>query len=259
MTGCTRVYLSDIAGSDRDKVMKVIHAFLIALLAPFSAFAVPVTYSYTGELISFASTLPDVPKDLSEMQSTRISGWAIVDLDADGTPLFPVHPQIFGYGHSVSEPHVSLSGEGFQFRPNDGTAQTYHGVSHTVDPSGDSVRYGELFDRSVDTPAGSRLAEIRTLSVDFLGPDLLGINPRSLPDPAEFATGAGRFAWWTWDEHDIKTVLLEGVFLVDSIQLETTAVPAPPTWSLFLLGLVFLTLATRRRLPQIHRSLRAHN
>ena len=225
--------------------MKSLIAMVAMVLLPAAAQAVPVTYSYTGQLVGFESTLPGIAPDLASMMSSDISGWVMVDLDAEGIPVSPSHPSIFGYGHAVTEPQLLLRGEGFEFTVNQAGEETWHAVHHTDDPSSDSVFYGEQFSRSND----SLLGELRTLSVDFIGHDLLGVgpsDPKSLPNPAAFEAGAGRFAWWTFDADEIKQVLMEGVFTIDSMKLETMAVPEPGTALLMLLGIVLLMAVGRR-------------
>ena len=199
---------------------------------PMLAQAIPITYSFTGQLTAFRADDGVTERSLDSLGSRSITGTLSYDTDrqdvTDISGLF----------------RLAFSGEGFFFHAGHAGIDGAQSIRREDTAAQDSILFFEFYEymlaESLDT---------LTATLELYGSGLLnaGIGaPNSMIDPTQFEYGSGLFGSTSWD-YDQSVTRLSGAFDITSMTVEATSVPEPDSAALLGAALVMFALTHRHR------------
>lgn len=213
--------------SIRSRIVMTGTAMLLCL--PMLARAIPISYSFTGELTAFESDDGITQRTLESLGSRAITGMLSYDTDRQDWDLSGLF-------------RIAFAGEGFHFDAGHAGIEGSQAIHRDDTAATDFISFFEFYEymlpESMDT---------LTTTLDLYGEDLLnpGIGPPdSMIDPAALDLGTGLFGSTSWDYAESVT-RLNGAFRITSLDRLSTSVPEPGSAALSGTALLLFALSCR--------------
>jgi PEP-CTERM motif len=212
---------------------RIITAGAIVLLClPMLAKAIPLSYSFTGQLTAFGADDGVTQRTIESLGSRSITGTVSYDTDRQDVSAI------------IDLLRIAFSGDNFSFDAGFAGIEGAQSIYREDTASLDSISFFEFYEYMLPESMDTLTTTLELHGDDLLNPDIGAAN--SMIDPTQLQYGSGLFDSTRWDYGESVT-RLHGAFDVTSISLAATSVPEPDSVALLGTALLLFALAHRHR------------